>query len=123
MSAAASLPPVPHADVDGIPDLVARLRNRFQTGETRPLAWRLEQLKALESMLRDNEATLIEALGADLRKPEIEGFLMDVGIVATEIAMMRKKLRSWMKPQRAATPLSDPARRSRSSSASRSAWC
>ena len=106
MSTAASLPPVPHADVNGIPDLVARLRERFQTGETHPLAWRLAQLKALESMLRDNQDALVEALGADLRKPAIEGYLTDVGIVVSEIAMMRKKLRAWMKPQRAATPLS-----------------
>jgi aldehyde dehydrogenase (NAD+) len=105
MSAAASLPPVPHADVDSIPDLVANLRAHFDSGVTRPLAWRLEQLKKLEAMLRDNEATLSAALTADLRKPEIEGFMMDIGIVATEIADMRKRLASWMKPQRAATPI------------------
>ena len=105
MSAAASLPPVPHADVNGIPELVANLRARFDTGVTRPLAWRLEQLKKLEAMLRENEATLSAALTADLRKPEIEGFMMDIGIVATEIADMRKRLKSWMKPQRAATPM------------------
>ncbi len=105
MSAAASLPPVPHSDVDHIPDLVAGLRARFQTGETRALEWRLAQLKALESMLRDNEAAISAALSADLRKPVIEGFMMDIGIVATEIADMRKKLKSWMKPQRAATPI------------------
>jgi aldehyde dehydrogenase (NAD+) len=106
MSAAASLPPVPHADVDGIPDLVARLRARYDTGVTRPLAWRLEQLKQLAAMLRDNEAALSAALRADLRKPEIEGFLMDIAAVASEITAMRKQLKSWMKPQRVATPLS-----------------
>ena len=105
MSAAASLPPVPRADVDGIPDLVANLRARFDSGLTRPLAWRLEQLKRLEAMLRDNQAALSAALTADLRKPEIEGFLMDIGGVATEIAAMRKQLKSWMKPQRVTTPL------------------
>jgi aldehyde dehydrogenase (NAD+) len=106
MSAAASRPPVPHADVDGIPDLVARLRARYDTGVTRPLAWRLEQLKQLAAMLRDNEAALSAALRADLRKPEIEGFLMDIAAVASEITAMRKQLKSWMKPQRVATPLS-----------------
>ena len=105
MSAAASIPPVPHADVDSIPDLVANLRARFDSGVTRPLAWRLEQLKKLEAMLRDNQDELGAALTADLRKPEIEGFMMDIGIVATEIADMRKRLKSWMKPQRAATPM------------------
>jgi aldehyde dehydrogenase (NAD+) len=105
MSAAASLPPVPHADVDAIPDLVASLRARFDSGETRPIEWRLDQLKKLESVLRDNEAALSAALGADLRKPEIEGYMMDIGVVATEIAEMRKKLKSWMKPQRTATPI------------------
>jgi len=105
MSAAASLPPVPHAGVDGIPDLVANLRARFQSGETHPLAWRLEQLSKLESMLRDNETAISTALTADLRKPAIEGFLMDISVVTTEIAEMRKKLKSWMKPQRATTPI------------------
>jgi aldehyde dehydrogenase (NAD+) len=105
MSAAASLSPVPHADVDSIPDLVANLRARFQSGETRPIEWRLEQLKKLESMLRDNEATISKALTADLRKPAIEGFLMDISVVATEIAEMRKRLKSWMKPQRVTTPM------------------
>jgi aldehyde dehydrogenase (NAD+) len=105
MSAASPLSPIPHSDVNEIPDLVARLRDRFQTGETRPIEWRLEQLKRLESMLRDNQAAISKALTADLRKPEIEGFLMDISVVATEIAGMRKKLKSWMKPQRAATPL------------------
>ena len=122
MSAAASLPPVPHADVEGIPDLVARLRARFDTGVTRPLAWRLEQLKQLEAMLRDNEAAFCAALAADLRKPAIEGFLMDIGIVAAEIAAMRKQLKSWMKPERVATPI-HLAPRNRESCASRSAWC
>jgi aldehyde dehydrogenase (NAD+) len=106
MSAAASLPPVPHADVDRIPDLVARLRARFQSGATRPIEFRLEQLHKLEKMLRDHASELTAALAADLRKPEIEGFMMDVGMVATDIAAMRKKLRSWMKPERVPTPMS-----------------
>jgi aldehyde dehydrogenase (NAD+) len=103
MSAAASLPPVPHADVDGIPDLVANLRARFASGLTRPLAWRLEQLKRLEAMLRDNQAALSAALTADLRARD-RGLLMDIGGVASEIAAMRKQP-SWMKPQRVTTPL------------------
>jgi len=105
MSAAASLPPVPHADVDGIPERIARLRARFDSGVTRPIEWRVAQLEKLEAMLRNNESALSEALRADLRKPEIEGFMMDIGIVASDIGVMRKKLRSWMKPERVATPL------------------
>jgi aldehyde dehydrogenase (NAD+) len=105
MSAAASLPPVPHADVERIPELVARLRARFDSGVTRPVEWRLEQLRKLEAMLREHEKAFTDALHADLRKPDIEGFLMDIGIVATDIAQMRRKLRSWMKPERVPTPL------------------
>ena len=54
MSAAAETQPqaLPHADLASIPPTVARLRASFEAGRTRPLSWRLEQLKALEAQAK-----------------------------------------------------------------------
>ena len=43
----------------GIPDTVARLRATYATGRTRTLEWRKQQLKALETMMVENEAVPI----------------------------------------------------------------
>jgi aldehyde dehydrogenase (NAD+) len=89
-----------------IPGLVARARQGFESGRTRPLAWRLEQLQRLEDMIRENGDRLVEALQADLRKPALEAWTTDVGAVAGEAALTRKELRRWMKPERVRTPAS-----------------
>jgi aldehyde dehydrogenase (NAD+) len=85
--------------------LVADLRAHFQTGVTKTLSWRLSQLEALEHLVREREGDILDALRADLRKPEMEAFASEIGMVLGEIRHVRKKLRSWMKPQRVRTSL------------------
>jgi aldehyde dehydrogenase (NAD+) len=116
MSAETSLRPSPAAGssprgAEEIPDRVARLRATFESGRTRPAAWRAEQLGRLRALLVENAAALQEALHADLRKPELEAWTADVGFTLGEVDVARKKLRSWMKPRRVGTPLPlQPAR-------------
>ena len=49
--------------------LVARTRERFDTGITRPLAWRLAQLDGLARLLSERESEIYEALASDVGKP------------------------------------------------------
>ena len=51
--------------------LVARLRGTFDTGRTRDIAWRREQLEALRRLLREGEGRLIAAIAADFSKPAV----------------------------------------------------
>jgi len=102
MSATAPLDPRPHPDV---PEIAARLRAGFASGRTRPAEWRLAQLDRLAAMLRENADALSEALQTDLRKPDVEAWATDIGFVLAEVELVRKKLRSWMKPERIHTPL------------------
>ena len=51
---------LPAPTVPATPDLdartlVARLRSTFESGRTRPLAWRREQLKRMKAMLVERE--------------------------------------------------------------------
>ncbi len=97
--------PAPSSDIERIPALVAGLRASFARGHTRPLAWRLEQLAALDRLLKENADELVAAIHADFRKPELEGRMTDVSAVRAEIALFRKKLRRWTAPERVGTPL------------------
>jgi aldehyde dehydrogenase (NAD+) len=91
--------------------LVARLRATFDSGKTRPLAWRREQLQAMRKMLTEREPELLEALAADLGKPRLEAWATDVGFVISEIDHALKHLRRWTRPTRVRTPLvTKPAR-------------
>jgi acyl-CoA reductase-like NAD-dependent aldehyde dehydrogenase len=53
-------------------EVVGRLRVTFNTGVTRGLDWRVNQLQQLRALLVENERELIEALWADLRKNPAE---------------------------------------------------
>lgn len=93
--------------------VVARLRATFDSGVTKPLAWRMSQLEALDRLLVEHGADLEEALHADLGKPPAESLLSEIGVLREEIAYVRRHLRDWLAPQRAAVPWQyQPARAS-----------
>ena len=83
--------------------LTGALRAYFETGATKPLSWRLSQLDALEHFLTEREQDIEDALRADLSKPPTEAFTSGVGITLSELRLTRKKLASWMKPERVRT--------------------
>lgn len=85
--------------------LVERLRTTFESGRTRPLSWRREQLKRLKAMLVERESDLLEALATDLGKPRAEAWATDVGFVIAEIDYVARRLRRWMRPRRVHAPL------------------
>ncbi|HYB97719.1 MAG TPA: aldehyde dehydrogenase family protein [Candidatus Limnocylindrales bacterium] len=89
---------------DRIAAIPARLRETFRTGRTRPAAWRKEQLRAIEQLLKENTQRFEEALRKDLGKPAFEAYTTDLGFPLGEAALALKNLDSWMRPQRAPLP-------------------
>jgi aldehyde dehydrogenase (NAD+) len=102
MSAAAIQPAnVPSSPIDEIAPLVARLRQTFETGRTKPLAWRRAQLEALIRFAKENSDALVEALQADMGKPELEARAADIGQITQEAKLALKNLKKWTRPQSA----------------------
>jgi aldehyde dehydrogenase (NAD+) len=91
--------------LNNIAHIVSTLRATYNSGKTRPLAWRKQQLEALVRMMEDNEAAFSAALKADLGKPDVEGFITDIAFVTSEVKAMIKNLKKWNKPQRVPTPI------------------
>lgn len=84
--------------------IVERLRATFASGRTRDLDWRREQLAALAQLLRENEDAILDALRADLGKPEYEAWAGDIASSATEADYLRKNLGTWAKDVPAKLP-------------------
>ncbi len=86
-------------------ELVTRLRRTFESGRTRDLDWRRDQLHALSRMLTDNEDEILRALADDLGKPRFEAWAGDVAASASEADHLRKRLGGWAKDDSARLPL------------------
>lgn len=86
-------------------EAVTRLRAAFDAGLSRPVAWRREQLLALERMLADEEATIVEALATDLGRSELASNLTDLATARTSIGHTLKHLDDWVAPRRVKVPV------------------
>lgn len=85
--------------------LVAGQRGYFKAGNTRPAAWRIEQLNAIKTMVDESREDMYEALWHDLRRNRVDADLMDVDYNIREAEYALKHLHDWMKPVREPTPL------------------
>jgi aldehyde dehydrogenase (NAD+) len=83
----------------GAPDLIVALRATFSTGRTRTTTWRKAQLGAMRHMLVEREADLLAALGSDLGKPGIEGWMTELRHVTNEIDDILHHLDRWAAPE------------------------
>ena len=109
------MPPLdaPHTELASIPALVAELRRTFDTGRTRPIAWRRKQLQRLLALVTEREAELCEAVAADFGKPRFEAWATETGFVASDVKHTLANLARWMRPERAPTNLTAMPGRSR----------
>ncbi len=87
-----------------VSDLVRQQREFFATGTTKDVAFRIDRLKRLKQAILDRQEQFVEALQADLSKPEFEIYATEI-IVTREIDFALKRLKSWVKPQKVRTPL------------------
>ena len=89
-----------------IPQLrLKQLREAVDEGVARPLSWRLAQLDGLLRFVADHEAAMLAALKADLGRCAAEARLADITMVRSEIQLIKRNLRRWLRPQPVHTPL------------------
>ncbi|GAA6623577.1 aldehyde dehydrogenase [Scytonema sp. NUACC26] len=87
-----------------ITDIIARQREFFNTGTTKDIDFRLKQLKVLKQAVSENQEAILQALKADLGKPEFEAYGTEISTIK-EIARAIKHLKTWAKPQKAPVSL------------------
>lgn len=69
----------------------------FSTGKTKEIEFRIDKLKQLKKIIKDNELEILDALKKDLGKSHFEGYATEVGIVYEEINSMLKNIKKWSK--------------------------
>jgi aldehyde dehydrogenase (NAD+) len=84
---------------------IARQREFFLTGATRPAEFRRAGLLALLDGMHDHESALLEALHADLRKSAAEAYAAEIGFVIGELRHALRHLDAWMRPERRRVPI------------------
>ncbi len=80
-----------------IKDIICKQRDFFATGVTKDVNWRLEQLKRLKQAIIDHQEAIINAVKADLGRPDLEAYVEVAAI--SEVKYALKHLKSWVKPK------------------------
>lgn len=80
-------------------DVLTNLRTAFNSGKTKPIEWRIKQLKALLQMYEDNETVFVEALHKDLRKPKWESVGAEIDFLKNDILGALREIKDWTKDQ------------------------
>ncbi len=78
-------------------------RQFFASGRSQDVNFRLEQLKRLKQAIQEHSAAIVEAVYADLGRPEFEAYFEIAAIAEVNHAI--KHLKSWVKPQSIRTGL------------------
>lgn len=80
-------------------------RAYYDSGVTRPAAFRVDALKKLQKALKENTPALTEALKADLNKQPMEVIATETGMVMHELKYVRRHIKRWMRKKRVTSPL------------------
>jgi aldehyde dehydrogenase (NAD+) len=86
-------------------EVVRTLRRGFDSGLTKPLAWRRAQLVALRRLLLDGGAELERALALDLGKSSAEAQVSEIGVVRAEVDHALRHMRRWARSTRVPVPV------------------
>ena len=87
-----------------VDDIIHKQRDFFQTGTTKDVGFRVQQLNTLKQAVIEHEPDIVEALRADLNKPEFEAYATEIW-VRREIDYALKHIKSWTKPKKVTIPI------------------
>ncbi|MCM4168821.1 aldehyde dehydrogenase [Arenibacter sp. H213] len=91
--------------MDKMQEIVALQKKFFQTNATKEVNFRIAQLKKLESLLRENEDFLHEAIYKDFKKSAFENYTTEISLLYHDIKEAVKKISKWSKKKRVRTNL------------------
>jgi aldehyde dehydrogenase (NAD+) len=88
-------------ELSNVGSIIQNQREFFQTGKTKDVNFRIQQLKTLKQAIIEHQQSIVEALQGDLHKAEVETYITEISIVK-EIDYAIKHLHNWSKPKKAA---------------------
>src|SRR5690606_18048758 len=88
-------------------ELVEAQKKFFNTNATKGIAFRIDQLKKLEKLLRENEELLHKAIYKDFKKSPFENYTTEISLLYHDIREAVKNVRKWSSKKRVATNLAN----------------
>jgi len=85
--------------------LVNLQRSYFNSNSTKPVQFRISQLKKLKLILQQNEAQIAEAVHKDFGKSRFETILTEMFVVFDDLNMAIERLSDWASIKHAPTNL------------------
>lgn len=89
----------------GLEGVMQQVRSTFDSGRTRSLDWREQQLRGMLRFLEEREEEIAEALAVDLGRSPFESWFGDIAPPKGEAELALKRLRRWARPRRRPVPL------------------
>jgi beta-apo-4'-carotenal oxygenase len=93
--------PFESTPTETIPNTVNLCKTTFRSQKTKPIEYRLTQLRKLFWGLQDNSEALVEACKRDLGKPSFETYLSEIDWCKNDIMFVTKNLAKWVKDEKA----------------------
>lgn len=90
-----------------IPDIHKRQKDFFNDNKTKDVKFRIEQLKKIKRLLKENEELLYKAIAADFSKSEFETYTSELLLVYHEINNYISNIKSWSRKKRVRTDLAN----------------
>ncbi|XP_026473132.1 aldehyde dehydrogenase, dimeric NADP-preferring isoform X2 [Ctenocephalides felis] len=79
-------------------DIIENARAAFNSGKTRPLKFRMNQLKQLLKLYEENTNEMFDALAKDLRKHKQESTILEVEYLKNDLKNTIYNLEDWIQP-------------------------
>ncbi|KAI0749987.1 aldehyde dehydrogenase [Daedaleopsis nitida] len=87
-----------YTPLDEIPKIHETARRAFNSGRTKSIPFRKQQIARMGYMIKDNEARFKEALRIDLGRHDLETEFFDFGPVYKEVRIAYDNVEKWTKP-------------------------
>ena len=89
------------------PKIVNQQKKFFNSNSTKKVSLRIETLKKLKSVLKENEQELYTAIYTDFKKSKFETYLTELSIIYRELNDAIRNLKKWSKQKRVRTNLAN----------------
>lgn len=86
-------------------DIIHLQKEFFHSGITKNIDFRIKQLKKLQSVIKENEEDILNALKSDLGKNPFEAYVSEIGITLKSTQTMIQNVKQWAKTEKVKTPL------------------
>jgi beta-apo-4'-carotenal oxygenase len=94
------LPSFSDTPAEAIPKIVARTKAAFFAHKTKPVEFRLKQLRKLYWVIESHEAQIRDAVKRDLNKNFFDAMVSEIEWIKNDIIFITSNLEKWMKDEK-----------------------